>query len=105
MDADSPVQGVKIARRNTPNLLAGRIRMLFVADRIPSELPKVVEFLNAQMRPPEVLAVELRRHLGGGLRTLGLCGCSFGFVLLAIGFLTSANGIGCRSVCVGYLAC
>ena len=43
------------------NLLAGRIRMLFVADRIPPELRKVVEFLNLQMRPAEVLAVELRQ--------------------------------------------
>ena len=41
--------------------------MLFVADRLPSELRKVVEFMNVQMRPAEVLAVELRR---GGLRTL-----------------------------------
>ena len=52
------------------NLQAGRIRMLFVADRIPPELRKVVEFLNAQMRPAEVLAVELRMFQGGGLRTL-----------------------------------
>ena len=52
------------------NLLAGRIRMLFVADRIPPELRKVVEFLNVQMRPAEVLAVELRQYQGQGLRTL-----------------------------------
>ena len=44
--------------------------MLFVADRIPPELRKVVEFLNLQMRPAEVLAVELRQFEGGGLRTL-----------------------------------
>jgi hypothetical protein len=52
------------------NLQAGRIRMLFVADRIPAELRKVVEFMNVQMRPAEVLAVELRQYQGGGLRTL-----------------------------------
>ena len=52
------------------NLQAGRIRMLFVADRIPPELRKVVEFMNVQMRPAEVLAVELRQYQGGGLRTL-----------------------------------
>jgi hypothetical protein len=52
------------------NLAAGRIRMLFVADYIPPELRKVVEFLNAQMRPAEVLAVELRQYQGQGLRTL-----------------------------------
>jgi hypothetical protein len=44
--------------------------MLFVADRIPPELRKVVEFMNVQMRPAEVLAVELRQYQGGGLRTL-----------------------------------
>ena len=52
------------------NLQAGRVRMLFVADRIPPELRKVVEFMNVQMRPAEVLAVELRQYQGGGLRTL-----------------------------------
>jgi hypothetical protein len=52
------------------NLKAGRIRMLFVADNIPSELQRIVEFLNEQMRPAEVLAVEIRRFAGEGLRTL-----------------------------------
>lgn len=46
------------------NLQAGRIRLLFVADRIPSELRRVVEFLNAQMAPAEVLAIEVRRYVG-----------------------------------------
>jgi hypothetical protein len=52
------------------NLMAGRIRMLFVADVIPPELRKIVEFLNVQMRPAEVLAIELRQYQGEGLRTL-----------------------------------
>ena len=52
------------------NLQAGRIRMLFVADRIPSELKRIVEFLNGQMQPAEVLALELRQFEGQGLRTL-----------------------------------
>ena len=38
------------------NLQAGRIRMVFVADEIPIELARVVEFLNAEMDPAEVLA-------------------------------------------------
>ena len=33
------------------NLQAGRIRMIFLADEIPSELRRVVEFLNEQMDP------------------------------------------------------
>ncbi len=52
------------------NLQAGRIRMVFVADVIPSELARVVEFLNSQMDPAEVLALELRHYAGQGKRTL-----------------------------------
>ena len=52
------------------NLQAGRIRMLFVADLIPPELKRIVEFLNVQMDPAEVLALELRQYEGEGLKTL-----------------------------------
>jgi len=52
------------------NLIAGRIRMLFVADSIPLELRRIVEFLNQQMDPAEVLAIELRQFAGQGLKTL-----------------------------------
>jgi len=52
------------------NLRAGRIRMLFVADEIPPELRRVVEFLNEQMDPAEVAAVEIRQFVGEGVRTL-----------------------------------
>ena len=38
--------------------------MLFVADRIPAELRRIVEFLNEQMDPAEVLALELRPYQG-----------------------------------------
>ena len=52
------------------NLRAGRIRLVFVADEIPSELKRIVEFLNEQMDPAEVLAVEIRQYVGEGLKTL-----------------------------------
>lgn len=52
------------------NLQAGRIRMLFVADEIPEELRRVVEFLNEQMDPAEVLAVEIKQFAGQSLKTL-----------------------------------
>ena len=52
------------------NLQAGRIRLVFVADEIPAELQRVVEFLNNQMDPAEVLAVEIPRYSGSGLETL-----------------------------------
>lgn len=47
------------------NLRAGRLRLIFVADIIPPELVRVVEFLNEQMDPAEVLAVEVRQYVGG----------------------------------------
>jgi hypothetical protein len=52
------------------NLQAAKIRMVFVADAIPPELRRIVEFLNAHMDPVEVLAVEIKQYVGEGLRTL-----------------------------------
>jgi hypothetical protein len=52
------------------NLQAGRIRMIFVADRIPPELQRIVEFLNGQMDPAQVLAFEVRQFVGQGLTAL-----------------------------------
>ena len=52
------------------NLQAGRVRMVFVADEIPVEVRRVVEFLNGQMNPAEVLAVEVKQYVGGGMRSL-----------------------------------
>jgi hypothetical protein len=49
---------------------AGRVRLLFVADSIPVELRRIVEFLNQQMDPAEVLALELRQYEGAGMKTL-----------------------------------
>jgi hypothetical protein len=52
------------------NLRQGKIRLLFVADVIPQELRRIIEFLNGQMTPAEVLAVEIRQFVGEGLQTL-----------------------------------
>lgn len=55
------------------NLRDGRVRLLFVADRIPDALRRIVAFLNRQMTPAEVLAVEIRQFAAGqgdGARTL-----------------------------------
>ncbi len=52
------------------NLKAGKIRLVFVADEIPSELQRIVEFLNGQMDPAEVLAVEIKQYMGQELKTL-----------------------------------
>ena len=52
------------------NLSEGRVRLLFVADRIPAELQSIVEFLNDQMGRTEVLAIEIKQYVSGELRTL-----------------------------------
>jgi len=52
------------------NLADGHIRLLFVADVIPMELRRIVDFLNRQMSPAEVLAVELRQFEGQGIKTI-----------------------------------
>lgn len=54
------------------NLAAKRMRLLFVADAIPIELARIVEFLNAQFRDNiEALAVEVKQFRGesAGLRS------------------------------------
>jgi hypothetical protein len=45
------------------NLLAGKIRIVFVADEIPRELLTVITFLNEQMDPAEVLALEVKQYV------------------------------------------
>lgn len=52
------------------NLQKGQIRLLFVADTIPAELRRIVEFLNYQMSEAEVLAIEIKQYTGEGLRLL-----------------------------------
>lgn len=52
------------------NLRAGKVRMIFVADVVPAELRRIVEFLNEQMTPAEVLAVEIKQYVGQQLKVL-----------------------------------
>lgn len=52
------------------NLRSRNIRLLFVADVIPKELRRIVEFLNETMIPTEVLAIELKQFVGEGIRTI-----------------------------------
>ncbi|MEW6581818.1 MAG: hypothetical protein AB1416_03575 [Actinomycetota bacterium] len=52
------------------NLQAQRIRLVFVADEIPPELARVIEFLNGQMSPAEVLGIEVKQYIGEDLKTL-----------------------------------
>lgn len=54
------------------NLQRGKVRLVFVSDKIPDELRRIVEFLNQQMDPAEVLAVEIKQYVSqdSNLRTL-----------------------------------
>ena len=53
------------------NLQAGKVRLVFVADEISAEMRRVVEFLNEQMDPVEVLALEIKQYVSQeGLKTL-----------------------------------
>lgn len=47
------------------NLREGKVRLVFVADEIPRELQRLVEFMNEKMNDIEVLAVEVKQYLGG----------------------------------------
>ena len=54
------------------NLSAGRVRLVFVGDHIPSELRRIVEYLNQEMAMAEVLAIEIKQYVEseGDRRTL-----------------------------------
>jgi hypothetical protein len=57
-------------RVNT-NLRAGRVRLILVADDVPAEARRIIEFLNEQMSQTELLAVEIKQYGdASGLRTL-----------------------------------
>jgi hypothetical protein len=67
---DSGVEPEEFWQNANTNLQAGRIRLLFIADVIPTKLQRIVEFLNEQMDPAEVLAVEIKQFVGQDLRGL-----------------------------------
>jgi len=52
------------------NLKSGKIRLLLVADIIPKEMQRIIEFLNEQMSPCEILGLEIKQFLGQNLKTL-----------------------------------
>jgi hypothetical protein len=52
------------------NLRRGNVRLLFVADELPKELRRLIEFLNEQFTNIQVLGVELRQYVGQNIRAL-----------------------------------
>lgn len=45
------------------NLRLGKLRLLFVADEIPTSLQRIIEFLNSQMTDTEVLGLEIKQFV------------------------------------------
>lgn len=66
LDGQPDVDGERYWQQVADNLRQGKVRLLFVADSIPPELRRLVEFLNEKMRDVEVLAVEIKQFVGGG---------------------------------------
>jgi hypothetical protein len=62
---DPTVFWAAVAKR----LEVGDMRLIFFADSIPTELLRIVEFLNSQMLQTEVLAIEVQRYSGEGFST------------------------------------
>jgi len=52
------------------HLRNGEVRLLFVADSIPTELRSIIEFLNENMPLVEVLGIEIRQYEGQDVRAL-----------------------------------
>jgi hypothetical protein len=52
------------------NFRNGKLRLLFVADELPREVRRIIEFLNSKMTGIEVLGVELRQYVGNSLRAM-----------------------------------
>jgi len=67
---DNEIEPEEFWQKAKTSLQAGKVRLVFVADKIPGELRRIVEFLNTQMDPAEVLAVEIKQYVGQGLKTL-----------------------------------
>lgn len=61
---DNQVEPEMFWQQANKNLQDRNIRLLFVADEIPPELQRIVEFLNEQMDRTEVLAVEIKQFKG-----------------------------------------
>lgn len=52
------------------NLRSRRIRMVWVADVIPTELRTIIEYLNEELHHGEALAVEIKQYVGEGVQAL-----------------------------------
>ena len=69
LDDDDDADADEFWEQVATNLRASKLRLLFVVDRIPDELARIVGFLNEQMLDVEVLAVEVKRYASGNRET------------------------------------
>ena len=69
-EADSAVRVESYWSQVEENLRNGKLRLLFVADELPREVRRIIEFLNAKMTDVQVLGVELRQYVGEKLRAM-----------------------------------
>lgn len=70
MDEDNSAAIEDYWKQVEDNLRHGHVRLLFVADKLPAELKRVIEFLNEQMKESEVLGVELPQYSGSKIKAL-----------------------------------
>lgn len=67
MDVDEE----KFWQKVKTNLQAGQVRLIFVSDDISPEFRVMIEFLNTQIDPLEILALEVKQYVSeNGLKTL-----------------------------------
>lgn len=69
-ESDDPSQIDQYWVQVEEKLKSANVRLIFVADVIPSELRRLVEFLNEQMTTVEVLAVEAKQFVGEGVSAI-----------------------------------
>jgi len=70
INAENETEVDNFWKRVEANLSKGNVRLIFVADYIPKELRRLVEFLNAKLTGIQVLAVEIKQFLGEGRKVL-----------------------------------
>jgi hypothetical protein len=70
LDSPDPLQIDQYWKRVEDNLRSSNVRLIFVADSVPTELRRLVEFLNEQMTTVEVLAVEAKQFVGEGITAI-----------------------------------
>jgi hypothetical protein len=67
MDVDEE----KFWQKVKTNLQAGQVRLIFVSDEVSPEFRVMIEFLNTQIDPLEILALEVKQYVSeNGLKTL-----------------------------------